>query len=593
MDPMALGKGAEVLGEELGVFGKKVIPVQTTTTTTAITDSFVEVSTSNSSDFASLTTSDQKVVEEICNNKEQALSEEQQVISLKKREVEEIFERARITKRISVWKEAKAASMEASSYWNGIIKDIKLGKNFLALSEEEAIVQRDYFIEKEGVAEVKMYEARICSDGWSMLDDQAYDVMALVRHKVWPTVVQAMKAFIKNPSEKRMSDVREAASAYAPVSVSALSVASASALSFANNVISGYAYASASASLLALASAHASIITSSDAYTSAHRANLAFALASSSGSAYGAAYACASAAAYASALVSTYTYVSAPEAVEVANVADDVVDAIKVFADKAKGSLPKNKLDNIEWSVSVVCETADFARAVARYKEVGCREQFAENSKEALRSEDENWKLGGRGRELAATARDFFNVARELKSESSWCAAGAAAQEAASYFRNVIENKSAQGVNCQKAIVRKDFWTERANLAEIKALETSPCDDTLTAKRERANALMKMTHEKFGSPISQAMKEFMAHPNEITLRATGKPFLIAMSVAEAEVAVETAEIFAKASTEAAVLGRKCKIDADTQESADWSKVVAREVLEFARAVAFFKAAKQP
>ena len=109
-----------------------------------------------------------------------------------------------------------------------------------------------------------------------------------------------------------------------------------------------------------------------------------------------------------------------------------------------------------------------------------------------------------------------------------------------------------------------------------------------------------MTREKFGSPVSPAMKEFSAHPSEMTLRATGKSFAIAMSSSEAAEALETAEIFAKVSADGAELGRKNKFNAATQENLDWSATITREMVEFSRALANFKkaqeaaeAAKQP
>ena len=134
--------------------------------------------------------------------------------------------------------------------------------------------------------------------------------------------------------------------------------------------------------------------------------------------------------------------------------------------------------------------------------------------------------------------------------------------------------------------------TEQAKLADGKALATSPCDDDFWSQFNRGNAIMKMTREKFGSPVSPAMKEFSAHPSEMTLRATGKSFAIAMSSSEAEEALETAEIFAKISSDGAKLRRKDKINAATQENVDCSATITREMVEFSRALAAFKRAQE-
>ena len=103
---------------------------------------------------------------------------------------------------------------------------------------------------------------------------------------------------------------------------------------------------------------------------------------------------------------------------------------------------------------------------------------------------------------------------------------------------------------------------------------------------------MKMAREKFGSPVSRAMKEFIVRPSEARLRATGKSSMIAMTADEAAEAIETAEIFAKVAADAAKLGRENKIDADIQENLNWSETITCEIVEFARAVAAFKGASR-
>ena len=103
---------------------------------------------------------------------------------------------------------------------------------------------------------------------------------------------------------------------------------------------------------------------------------------------------------------------------------------------------------------------------------------------------------------------------------------------------------------------------------------------------------MRMTREKFGSPISNAMKKFIAHPNEATLRASGKSFLIAMTADEAGEALEGAEVFAQASAYIAALAKKDNWNTSEQESINLSAIVTSEVAEFARAIAAFKKAQE-
>ncbi|HLB34099.1 MAG TPA: hypothetical protein VJK54_07695, partial [Chthoniobacterales bacterium] len=61
-----------------------------------------------------------------------------------------------------------------------------------------------------------------------------------------------------------------------------------------------------------------------------------------------------------------------------------------------------------------------------------------------------------------------------------------------------------------------------------------------------------------------------------------------MPAAEAEEALENAEVFAKASANAAKRGRENLINAALQENVDWFETITREIVEFAKAVADFK-----
>ena len=145
----------------------------------------------------------------------------------------------------------------------------------------------------------------------------------------------------------------------------------------------------------------------------------------------------------------------------------------------------------------------------------------------------------------------------------------------------------------EEAAKEQNRRIEQGKLAEVKALADSPCENNGSAKSDRAYAVMKMTRKKFRSPVSAAMKEFIARPSETTLRATGKSSVIAMTAEEAEEAVETAEIFAKIAADAAKFGRDENIDSALPGNCDWSETITREIVEFARAVAAFKAAQQP
>ncbi|HLB33127.1 MAG TPA: hypothetical protein VJK54_02715, partial [Chthoniobacterales bacterium] len=146
----------------------------------------------------------------------------QRIIAEKKREGEAAFARARAAKSESGWNEAKAAAMSISNYWNEVVEAIQTGRSSLALSQEEAAIQKNCWLQKAGVAEVKALGASplgqfSCDDShaWVIKRNRADGMMAMIKDKVWPFTSQAMKAFIEYPSRARMLAVREFASASA------------------------------------------------------------------------------------------------------------------------------------------------------------------------------------------------------------------------------------------------------------------------------------------------------------------------------------------------------------------------------------------
>src|SRR3990167_4852281 len=149
---------------------------------------------------------------------------------------------------------------------------------------------------------------------------------------------------------------------------------------------------------------------------------------------------------------------------------------------------------NIAWSLQASREIADFARAVIAFK----REQ------EAAIVEDRRWKM--EDRENVEDGRDGRDG------------------------RLKIEDRKDR----EEELREQNSRIEQEKLEEIKNLADNPCADTRQAKCDRANTASKIAREKFGSPVSPAMKEFSAHPSEATLRATGKFFAIGMSYSEAE-----------------------------------------------------------
>ncbi|HLB34374.1 MAG TPA: hypothetical protein VJK54_09110 [Chthoniobacterales bacterium] len=456
----------------------------------------------------------------------------QQMILAKKREGEAVFARARAAKSESGWNEAQATAMVISNYWNDVVESIKVERNSLAVSHEEATFQRDYWMEKAGIAEVKELEAKPFDiDNWKVQRDRMDQMMAIIRNKVWPIVAQAMKSFIVYPSEIKMRNISASASAarYASISVSA----PASACEPASDSASAYASASAFASDFSF--------------------NYYVACSGDCRSTFISPYA------YNSAYVSAVLNLFSASAAEVGNTEKifGIIEANNKVVLKVLDEYPTDytvdKINNIVWSIQAARETADFAHAVIAFK----REQ------ETVLTGD------GRG-------------------------------------------KIADGRSHEEVLLEQNRRIEEEKFLEIKALTEKICeyDGYFSGQKENSCAQDKrvkqliMMHKKFGSPVSPAMKEFIAHPNEVTLKATGKSSMIAMTADEAEEALETAEIFAKMPADRAKQLRERNIintdnkenldcsETDYQEYLEWSETITREVVEFARAVATFKAAQE-
>ncbi|HLB34332.1 MAG TPA: hypothetical protein VJK54_08885, partial [Chthoniobacterales bacterium] len=196
----------------------------------------------------------------------QTSAQGQQMIIAKKSEGEAAFARARLAKSESGWNEAKEVAIAVSNYWQEVVEAIQTGNSPLSLSEEEATIQKDYWMEKADVAEVQALGVTPCGDNYSAKCARANAMMGMIEDKVWPTVSQAMKAFIEHPSEARMLAVREAASTFASAS------ASASAYTSTSSSVSAFASASTSAS----ASAFASTFAYASAFASAYLSTFAF-----------------------------------------------------------------------------------------------------------------------------------------------------------------------------------------------------------------------------------------------------------------------------------------------------------------------------
>ena len=240
----------------------------------------------------------------------------------KRREVDAIFAQARKSKSESGWKEAAVAAIALSSYWNGVVENIKKGRNTLSLSEEEATFQKAYWIEKAGVAKVKWLALRPFGNEWKARKDQADMIMTMAMNHVWPTVSKAMKAFIEHPSEARMLDASASAFAATSAFASASASVSATIYSFSSDFASVFTSASASASVFAASAFAAAAFASSSsaaAAASVSASTSVSACASFSASAFAYDFASVSAFAAAAAAASTCSNIFLESAAEASN----------------------------------------------------------------------------------------------------------------------------------------------------------------------------------------------------------------------------------------------------------------------------------
>src|SRR3990167_9081707 len=83
---------------------------------------------------------------------EQKRMETQTLVEGKKREVDEAFSRARNQESESAWDEARQIANAASTYWNGVIEDIKAGRSPLSFTQEEATEQGEHYLGQEKTA---------------------------------------------------------------------------------------------------------------------------------------------------------------------------------------------------------------------------------------------------------------------------------------------------------------------------------------------------------------------------------------------------------------------------------------------------------
>lgn len=525
MDPAVsrtLEKGAEMLKEELGVFGGRVVPMKTAITTETPSFLFFPTGTIfNELTSSSASGSNEKKVEEVGGEiiEEKAKEEIEQMIAMKTREGETAFARARQIKTEAAWEEAKGVALAISNYWKGVIEDIQLGRSPLVVHQEEIAFQRDYWWEKVGVAEVKVLASKPCDNDSSMKIERTNMLVTMIREKVWPTVSEAMKVFIEHPSEEKIRNVS----------------------------ISSFAFASSAASLSAAAATSAPSHSNAAAAAFAYVADYvpAYAIATTYGHAYGYAPAAAtcydSAAAYSSesAPASIYTFASMISKMFSASLSE-IVETGKIFeAAEVSNSITFNVLkehsssfkdiekENLIWSVQLARETAACVNAIIAFKK---EQEMTSHPNKKIKKEIEGQKL-------------CYNKEQQI-------------------------------------------------LKEIKALAESPYGNKgkLWEELERPFLVMKMAYEEFKSPILPAMREFMAHPSEKTLKAINQSFIITMTADEAEEELEKAEIFAKIANDAAELAR-CEYNKDDQDYCNWSATMTREILDFIKARVSFSSSK--
>ncbi|HLB33469.1 MAG: hypothetical protein A3F67_05050 [Verrucomicrobia bacterium RIFCSPHIGHO2_12_FULL_41_10] len=463
---------------------------------------------------------------------EAKVHEAQRIVTEKKGAVEAVFARARTAKSEIVWNEAQEAAKGFSAYWNGVIKETKAGGAPRSFEQEEATKQRDQWILKANVAEVKELAVRPCGNRWGDKKDKANVLMTIIRNKIWPTASQAMKEFIDQPTEARLLAAREAAivasTAYA------------------------YAYATASATITACSSVGAFDYASVTAH----------------------AIATATETAAAAATVST----TAAEAEEGAVALEASVEASKNAAALAKvgatrelaGASPAAALvrkqgiaieqESIDWSVGATHEVAKFARAVVAFK----REQEVQAGKPV-----KGWEKSVQIAEVEALAARPCGNGWKEKSDR--------AHEIIAVIRNKVWPIAWQAM--------QEFINHPSMDRMVAAREAAYALATTTT-HAAATATTYASLSSSGYATLYASLYATATTAAIT-SATATAFA---STAEAVEAAEAAEIFIEASKSAAVLSKQHGVNVIIQENIDWSVEVTQKVAEFTRAVAIFKGA---
>ncbi|HLB33092.1 MAG TPA: hypothetical protein VJK54_02540, partial [Chthoniobacterales bacterium] len=400
-----------------------------------------------------------------------------------------------------------------------------------------------YWQAKAKIAKIKALVIQPCDD----VQYQTHHVMMMIQEEIWPTISQMMKACIDDPSEVKINAISELSATVASLSASAF------ALSFyPNNYSVTFTGASTAAFVSPLsASAYLSVpyaFHASYVFTSGFASHIA------SASTF-----------FFTTSASISSTASFTETLEIANLANDITN--KVARSFSRIALDSHMFNQFFWLMDVGDEITNYARAVARYK------AGQEIVNAGSISESPQWKK---------SAESAWLQARKENNENVWRVAGEAAREA------MLMCQQTQGMTAEESLYQQNYWKEKADLADIKVLVVSPCADDLKSKYDRANAIMEVVCEKFRSPISQAMREFMKHPNEATLRAIGKSSIIAMSAVQAEESLETTKIFAEIAAKEAMKAREKEWSPTNQENLDWLVTITSEIAEFTQALAIFK-----
>ncbi|HLB34131.1 MAG: hypothetical protein A3F67_08800 [Verrucomicrobia bacterium RIFCSPHIGHO2_12_FULL_41_10] len=439
---------------------------------------------------------------------------------------------------------------------------------------------KEYGEVNEAIAEVQVLAAKPCEEECNLRMDRATALMATIRKKAWPTISQSMKVFSEHPSEAKMLLVRNSSFAYAACASVLASFSSYAASFSSNSEISAsissaaFAFSAAAAYVYLYPSTSVAVSASVYNYDSAF-ASLSsdpdfmiaiFDYASASASLF--ASVSASVAACACASISA----SASEALVMAQIADQIVDQIKLSIELSRKNwnFSKEENDNLDYVIAATRETASYAHAVAKYK----TEQEAVHGKRRNIAFSSEWEEHAESVWASATAKN---------SENFWRNAEITAKEALRKCEKV--QNSDQGAILEAAFHQQEYWRDLANLASVKDfIEFCNDNDSII----KAASIMRTAESELGSPISLAMKEFIVHPSEATLEATGKPFLMTMTLTEAQERVALVEIFAKSAADGVVFAERHRWDGENLKRMNRSAKITQEVLEFAQAVAHFK-----